>query len=219
MPDEDEARGLLALLLFQQARRATRFDADGDLVPMEEQDRGRWDRAAIDEGRWQLRRAASSGRPAGPVPAAGRHRRPARRRRDRGRHRLGRRSSPHYDALLTAQPSPVVALNRAIAIGFRDGPEAGLAELDRVGAAPELDGYYLLPAARADFLRRPAGPTTPPRPTTAALRAGPHRARPALPAAPAGTAARLEAGGCDRRTRCAATCARCRPQVAQPEQR
>jgi RNA polymerase sigma-70 factor (ECF subfamily) len=60
----------------------------------------------------------------------------------------------HYDALLVAQPSPVVALNRAIAIGFRDGPDTGLAELDRIGAAPELDGYYLLPAARADFLRR-----------------------------------------------------------------
>ena len=124
---------------------------------MEEQDRGRWDRAAIDEGRWQLRRAAQLG------PA--------------GRARTGcRRPSPaatpprataeatdwativtHYDALHTAQPSPVIAFNRAIAIGMRDGPEAGLAELDRVAAAPELDGYYLLPAARADFAA-PAGP-------------------------------------------------------------
>jgi RNA polymerase sigma-70 factor, ECF subfamily len=153
MPDEDEARALLALLLFLQARRATRFDAAGDLVPMDEQDRGRWDRTAIDEGRWQLRRAASSGRPPGPyrlqAAIAGRH--------------AGAESAEDtdwagivtcYDALLVAQPSPVVALNRAIAIGFRDGPEAGLAELDLVAAAPGLDGYYLLPAARADFLRR-----------------------------------------------------------------
>ena len=153
MPDEDEGRGLLALLLFQQARRATRFDADGDLVPMEEQDRSRWDRAAIDEGRWQLRRAASSGRPPGPyrlqAAIAGRHADAA-----TAEATDWATIATYYDALLTAQPSPVVALNRAIAIGFRDGPEAGLAELDLVAAAPGLDGYYLLPAARADFLRR-----------------------------------------------------------------
>jgi RNA polymerase sigma-70 factor, ECF subfamily len=153
MPDEDEGRGLLALLLFQQARRATRFDADGDLVPMEEQDRSRWDRAAIDEGRWQLRRAASTGRPPGPyrlqAAIAGRHADAA-----TAEATDWATIATYYDALLTAQPSPVVALNRAIAIGFRDGPEAGVAELDRVVAAPGLDGYYLLPAARADFLRR-----------------------------------------------------------------
>ena len=153
MPDEDEARGLLALILFQQARRATRFDADGDLVPMEEQDRDRWDRTMIDEGRWQLRRAASKGRPAGQyrlqAAIAGCHATaPAADATDWAEIVL------HYDALHTAQPSPVIALNRAIAIGMRDGSAAGLAELDRVAAAPELDGYYLLPAARADFARR-----------------------------------------------------------------
>ena len=66
MPGEDEARGLLALVTFQMSRRSTRFDARGDLVPMEEQDRSRWDAALIEEGRWHLRRAASSGRPPGP---------------------------------------------------------------------------------------------------------------------------------------------------------
>ncbi len=66
MPDEEEARGLLALILLQHARRATRFDGDGELVTMEEQDRDRWDRAAIEEGRWQLRRAGSGARPPGP---------------------------------------------------------------------------------------------------------------------------------------------------------
>ena len=153
MPDEDEARGLLALIAFQHARRATRFDEAGDLVPMEEQDRARWDRAGIEEGRWQLRRAARSGRPAGPyrLQAA-----------IAGCHAVAETAEStdwativtHYDALHAAQPSPVIAFNRAIALGMRDGPETGLAELDRVAAAPELDGYYLLPAARADFARR-----------------------------------------------------------------
>jgi RNA polymerase sigma-70 factor (ECF subfamily) len=153
MPAEDEARGLLALMLFQHARRAGRFDAAGDVAPMEEQDRRRWDRAAIDEGRWQLRRAALAGQPAGPyrLQAA-----------IAGCHAVAETAEAtdwativtHYDALYTAQPSPVVALNRAVALGFRDGPEAGLVALDRVATAPELDGYHLLPAARADFLRR-----------------------------------------------------------------
>jgi RNA polymerase sigma-70 factor, ECF subfamily len=152
MPDEDEARGLLALVTFQTARRSTRFDADGDLVPMEEQDRSKWDTALVEEGLRHLRRAASSGRPP-------------------GRYRLQAEISschatapdagstpwaaivPLYDALLVAQPSPVIALNRAIAVGFRDGYDAGLTELDALDG-PALAGYYLLPAARADFLRR-----------------------------------------------------------------
>jgi RNA polymerase sigma-70 factor (ECF subfamily) len=152
MPDEDEARGLLALVTFQTARRSTRFDAGGDLVPMEEQDRSQWDTALVEEGLRHLRRAASSKRPP-------------------GRYRLQAEISachatapnpestpwaaivPLYDALLVAQPSPVVALNRAIAVGFRDGYDAGLAEVDALDG-PALAGYYLLPAARADFLRR-----------------------------------------------------------------
>ena len=153
LPDDDEARGLLALIMFQHARRAARFDAAGDLVPMEDQDRSTWDRPLIDEGRRQLRRAGRAGRPPGPyrLQAA-----------IAGLHATAPDAAStdwaaivtHYDALLVAQPSPVIALNRAIAAGFRDGPAAGLMELDALAGAPELAAYHLLPATRADFLRR-----------------------------------------------------------------
>jgi RNA polymerase sigma-70 factor (ECF subfamily) len=152
MPGEDEARGLLALVTFQMSRRSTRFDAHGDLVPMEEQDRSRWDAALIEEGHWQLRRAASSGRPPGPyrlqAQIAACHATAA-----AAEATAWGTIVTLYDALLAAQPSPVIALNRAIAVGFRDGYEAGLAALDALDAKA-LAGYYLLPAARADFLRR-----------------------------------------------------------------
>ncbi len=152
MPGEDEARGLLALVSFQMSRRSTRFDAHGDLVPIEEQDRGRWDAALIEEGRRHLRRAASSGRPPGPyrlqAQIAACHATAA-----TAEATAWGTIVALYDALLAAQPSPVIALNRAIAIGFRDGYEAGLAALDALDARA-LAGYYLLPAARADFLRR-----------------------------------------------------------------
>ena len=151
MPTEDEARGLLALVLLQQARRATRFDDDGDVVPMEEQDRSRWDEVMVAEGLWHLRRAASSGRPPGPyrlqasiaachaeaVDAASTD---------------WARIVTLYDALAVAQPSAVIDLNRAIAWGFLNGFQAGLDALDGLDAT--LAGYYLLPAARGDFLRR-----------------------------------------------------------------
>ena len=152
MPEEDEARGLLALVTLHLARRTTRFDASGDLVPMEEQDRSRWDQGAVEEGVRQLARASSSARPPGPY-------------RLQAGIAACHATAPDaeatdwssivqlYDALLVSQPSPVVALNRAIAIGFRDGWATGLAELDRLDA-PALAGYYLVPAARADFLRR-----------------------------------------------------------------
>jgi RNA polymerase sigma-70 factor (ECF subfamily) len=153
MPDEDEARGLLALIMFQHARRDSRFTGEGDPIPMEEQDRSLWDRPLIDEGRWQLRRTASSGRPPGTyqLQAA-----------IAGYHAVAADAAAtdwaaiviHYEALLVAQPSPVIALNRAVAVGFRDGPATGLVELDSLAAAPELAAYHLLPAARADFLRR-----------------------------------------------------------------
>jgi len=152
MPGEEEARGLLALVTLQMARRATRFDAHGELAPMEEQDRSRWDAALIEQGLWQLRRAERSGR-------------------EPGTYRLQAqiaachatattaaatdwsRITGLYDALLAVQPSPVIALNRAIAVGFRDGYQAGLAELGALNV-PALADYYLLPAARADLLRR-----------------------------------------------------------------
>jgi RNA polymerase sigma-70 factor (ECF subfamily) len=152
MPGETEARGLLALIAFQMSRRSARFDAHGDLVPIEEQDRNGWDAALIAEGRFHLRRAAASGKPPGPY-------------RLQAQIAACHAKAPTadatewdtivtlYDALLGAQPSPVIALNRAIAVGFSDGYAAGLVELDALDPTA-LDGYYLLPAARADFLRR-----------------------------------------------------------------
>jgi RNA polymerase sigma-70 factor, ECF subfamily len=150
LPDDDEVHGLRALLLLQHARRATRTDPAGDLVPMEDQDRERWDRELVAAGLAALRTARVTGRPAGP-------------------YRLQAEIAAHhatapvagatdwtavvalYDALLDAHPSPVIALNRAVAVGFRDGPDAGLAALDQVG---ELPGYHLVAATRADLLRR-----------------------------------------------------------------
>ena len=152
MPAEDEARGLLALVAFQMSRRSTRFDARGDLVPMEEQNRSRWNAVLIEEGNWHLRRAASSGRSPGPYRLQA-HIAACHSTAAAAEATAWGTIVTLYDALLAAQPSPVIALNRAIAIGFRDGYEAGLAALDALDAKA-LAGYYLLPAARADFLRR-----------------------------------------------------------------
>jgi RNA polymerase sigma-70 factor (ECF subfamily) len=152
MPTEDEARGLLALIAFQMSRRSTRFDERGDLVPMEEQDRSKWDAVLIEEGNWHLRRAASSGRSPGPYRLQA-HIAACHSTAAAAEATAWGAIVSLYDALLAAQPSPVVALNRAIAIGFRDGYEAGLVALNALDAKA-LAGYYLLPAARADFLRR-----------------------------------------------------------------
>ena len=152
MPTEDEARGLLALIAFQMARRSARFDARGELVPMEEQDRSRWNAVLIEEGNWHLRRAASSGRSPGPYRLQA-HIAACHATAAAAEATAWGTIVTLYDALLAAQPSPVIALNRAIAIGFRDGYAAGLAALDALDPKA-LAGYYLLPAARADFLRR-----------------------------------------------------------------
>jgi RNA polymerase sigma-70 factor, ECF subfamily len=152
MPGDDEARGLLALITLQMARRATRFDADGLPVPMEEQDRASWDAALIDAGRWHLHRAASSRFAPGPYRlqaeiAACHATAPTAAATD------WTRVVALYDELLDVNPSPVIAFNRAIAVGFRDGWEAGLAALDAVDG-DALAGYGLLPTARGDFLLR-----------------------------------------------------------------
>ncbi|MGW3962904.1 RNA polymerase sigma factor [Amycolatopsis sp. NPDC005003] len=148
MPDEPEALGLLALMLLQHARRATRVDTDGVLVPLEEQDRTRWDTAAITEGTTILETALRRRRP-GPYQiqaaiaachATAAH--PA----DTDWPQI----AGLYDQLRKHVPSAVVELNRAIAIGMADGPAAGLALLDNL----PLADYHLLAATRADFLRR-----------------------------------------------------------------
>ena len=152
MPDEPEARGLLGLLLVNHARRASRTDADGALVLLEHQDRSRWDREAIAEGDRQVVAALAGGVPgrfALQAAIAALHAQaPA----------YDDTDWPQivvlYDALLRTWPSPVVALNRAIAVAMVDGPEAGLAALDALAGDGRLAGYRYLPAARADMMRR-----------------------------------------------------------------
>jgi RNA polymerase sigma-70 factor (ECF subfamily) len=157
MPDEREARGLLALMLLSHARRATRLDAAGRLLLLAEQDRSRWDQCAIAEGTAlvvsALRGAGRGGRPgrfALQAAIAAVHAEAPTYADTDWPELLGL-----YDELLAAWPSPVVALNRAVALAMVAGPAAGLAE---IAALEERDGrlagYRYLPAAKADLLRQ-----------------------------------------------------------------
>jgi RNA polymerase sigma-70 factor (ECF subfamily) len=152
MPDEPEAVGLLALLLLQDSRRGARVDAAGELVPLEEQDRTLWDPYEIREGTERLETALRRARP-GPYQVqaaiAACHAAAA-----DARDTEWLEIAALYGALLRMVPSPVVALNRAVAVAMADGPAAGLALVDELTATGALDGYHLLPATRADFLRR-----------------------------------------------------------------
>jgi RNA polymerase sigma-70 factor (ECF subfamily) len=153
MPDEREARGLLALLLLTDARRATRLDAAGRLLLLEDQDRSRWDQAAIAEGTGLVVGALRGGRPgrfALQAAIAAVHAEAPTYAQTDWPELLGL-----YDELLKAWPSPVVALNRAVALAMVAGPAAGLAEiatLEEQGGL--LSGYRYLHAAKADLLRR-----------------------------------------------------------------
>ncbi|RWP03252.1 RNA polymerase sigma factor [Mesorhizobium sp.] len=150
--DQPEAQGLLALMLLHEARRATRVNASGDLVLLEDQDRTLWDRSLIAEADGLIGRAIASRR-IGPyilqAAIASVHAEAA-----------GTAETDWvqivalYDVLGRVDPSPVVALNRAAGIGMRDGPQAGLAEIEAVMAQGGLDGYHLAHAARADMQRR-----------------------------------------------------------------
>jgi RNA polymerase sigma factor (sigma-70 family) len=151
MPLEPEVLGLVALMELQTSRAATRADADGNLVLLADQDRSRWDRSRIARGLALLERA-------GPVARAGPYQLQAAIAACHARAASWEVTDweaivMHYQALAEASPSPVVELNRAVAIGFARGPAAGLSALDGIDAAT-LRGYHLLPAARADFLRR-----------------------------------------------------------------
>jgi RNA polymerase sigma-70 factor, ECF subfamily len=152
MPDDREVRGLLALLLLTDARRATRTAADGRLLLLEEQDRSRWDRQAIGEGRQLVDQALRRGRPGRftlqAAIAAVHAEAPSSADTD-WPEVLGL-----YDLLLAVWPSPVVALNRAVAVAMVEGPAAGLAALDTVANDPHLATYPYLEATRADLLRR-----------------------------------------------------------------
>ncbi|HEV2242296.1 MAG TPA: sigma-70 family RNA polymerase sigma factor [Streptosporangiaceae bacterium] len=152
LPDDPAVAGLLALILLTDARRHTRTSADGELLLLSQQDRSRWDRTEIGEG-LALIRAALAQRPptryALMAAIAAVHA-----EAPRWEATDWRQITDLYDALTQIWPSPVVALNRAIAIGESRGPRAGLAALDRLAADPQLAGYHYLPAARAEFLRR-----------------------------------------------------------------
>jgi RNA polymerase sigma-70 factor (ECF subfamily) len=152
MPDEGEAMGLLALLLLHDARRETRVGPAGELVLLEDQDRERWDRAEIGEGIRLLDRAMRRG-PPGPYRlqaciAALHAAAPTAAATD------WRRIAALYDRLMAVAGSPVVALNRAVAVAMVEGPDAGLSLMDDLAASGDLDGYHLLHAGRADLLRR-----------------------------------------------------------------
>ena len=154
MPDEREVRGLLALILLTDARRMTRVDEDGHLVLLEDQDRSRWDHAAIERGRVMVLEALRGGRPGRFVIqaaiAALHAEAPTFADTDWAQ------IVDLYELLLDSWPSPVVALNRVVAVGFRSGAEAGLQALEQLEAeeGPALSTYHYLPATRADFLRR-----------------------------------------------------------------
>ena len=152
MPDEPEVRGLLALMLLHHARRNARVDAAGDLVTLEHQDRSRWDRDEIAAGLAELERAE--------------------RREQRGPYQVHAaivachavaptpgdtdwvRIVALYDELALLLPTPVVALNRAVAVAMAWGPEAALPLLDDLEQSGDLAAYHHLPATRADLLRR-----------------------------------------------------------------
>ena len=152
MPDEPEALGLLALMLLHDARREARVGAEGELVLLDDQDRSRWDRARIREGAALVERALRMRAP-GPyqlqAAIAALH--------DQAETPADtdwRQIAALYGELERRSPSPVVALNHAVAVAMAEGLETGLARIDRIAARGVLDDYPYLHAARADLLRR-----------------------------------------------------------------
>ncbi len=149
---QPEVSGLLALMVLHHARRRARCDADGDLIALEDQDRSLWDHAAIAEAATRVQDALRSGR-YGPYTlqaaiAAVHAEAPSAQATDWAE------VAGLYAALYTLEPTPVVALNRAVALAMRDGPQAGLPQIDALLASEPLAHYHLAHAARADLLRR-----------------------------------------------------------------
>jgi len=154
LPAHAEPRGLLALMLLHDARRGTRLDGSGDIVLLEDQDRTRWDRAQIDEGGALVEAAIrTGGRPPGPY---------ALQAAIAAVHAQSRTAAATdwtqiaalYAVLAGVHPTPVVELNRAVAVAMSSGIERGLALVDALDRRGELAEYHLLPAARAELLRR-----------------------------------------------------------------
>jgi RNA polymerase sigma-70 factor (ECF subfamily) len=161
LPDEPEVLGLLVLLLLTEARRPARLDAAGHLVVLADQDRSQWDRASVDQGLALLRRA-------GELLAAS-HASPGRFLLQAGIAAVHAEAPTFdatdwpalvrlYDRLLAQWPNPVVAVNRAVALGFAAGPSAGLQALDALATDRQLTGYHYLPVARAELLRAAGEP-------------------------------------------------------------
>ncbi len=152
MPDETEVRGLHALLLVTDARRATRTDDHGRLLRLEDQDRSRWDRAALAEAEMLITGCLRAGSPSRYVLQAAiasvYAEAPSYEQTD------WPQLVALYDELLRVWPSPVVALNRAVPLGMAAGPEAALAEVERLERDGRLAGYQYLPAVKADLLTR-----------------------------------------------------------------
>jgi RNA polymerase sigma-70 factor (ECF subfamily) len=147
MPTETEVGGLLALMLLHHARADARTDSAGDLVPLEEQDRARWHRGLIDQGVRLLTGTSSPYQLQAAIAAC--HATAA-----TAADTDWRRIAVLYEQLAGLTPSPFIELNRAVAVAMADGPEAGLALVDSLDSSGRLDGYHLLPATRADLLRR-----------------------------------------------------------------
>ena len=145
MPDEPEALGLLALMLLHHSRRDARLDEAGDLVLLEDQDRSRWHAGEIAEGAALAERAGAGGPYSVQALIASEH--------SSGSTDWARVAGL-YELLLGIQPSPVVELNRAVAVAMLGGPERGLALVDEIERRGDLAGYHLLYATRADLLRR-----------------------------------------------------------------
>jgi len=151
-PQDPEGLGLLALMLLHDSRRLARVDSAGALVTLEEQDRSLWDRAQIDEGLTQVEAALRMGR-GGPyqlqAAIAAVHAQAA-----SPQQTDWQQITALYNLLVRVNPSPVVLLNRAVAVGMSEGPARGLELIDELGSSGELERYHLLHAARADLLRR-----------------------------------------------------------------
>ena len=151
MPEDGEVTGLLALMLLTEARRSARVSASGELVTLDEQDRGMWDAALVAEGHRLVRERLAAGEAPGRyqiLAAINAVHTSAREMRDTDWSQI----IALYDQLVRLDPSPIVALNRAIAVAELDGPEVALAAVDRLD--DPLAGYHAYHATRADLLRR-----------------------------------------------------------------
>jgi RNA polymerase sigma-70 factor (ECF subfamily) len=149
---EPEVMGLLALMLLNESRRAARSSPEGDIILLEDQDRSRWNRQQIVEGTELARRALSSeqiGVYTLQAAISATHAEAA-----SAETTDWARITALYDVLVRAAPTPVVELNRAVAVAMRDGPQTGLAQIDALLANGDLNDYHLAHAARADFCRR-----------------------------------------------------------------